>query len=92
LEGNAGSWWRGGVTTKLTDSSFGISEVHSLCGVDTTGLAVLLPKLPVGLACHGSSSEHVGKTEISLLTGDILFVAMISKSAPWSKFEFGFAL
>jgi len=48
--------------------------------------------LPVGLACHGSSSEHVGKTEISLLTGDILFVAMISKSAPWSKFEFGFAL
>ena len=46
-----------------------ISELHSLCRVDTTGLAASLPTLPVGLACHGRSSEHVGKNEMSLLTG-----------------------
>ena len=40
----------------------------SLCGVDTTGLAASLPTLPVGLACHGRSSEHVGENEMSLLT------------------------
>jgi len=44
-----------GVTSKLSDSSFGISELCSLCGVDTTGLAALLPTLPVELACHGRS-------------------------------------
>ena len=52
-----------------------------LCGVDTTGLAASLPTLPVGLACHGRNSEHVGGNEMSLLTGGILFVGMISKSA-----------
>jgi len=33
-----------------------------------------------GLACHGRSSKHVGENEMSLLTGGILFVGMISKS------------
>ena len=28
----------------------------------------------VRLACHGRSSEHVGKNEMSLLTGGVLFV------------------
>jgi len=37
-----------------------ISKLRSLCGVDTTGLAASLPILPVGLACHGRSSEHMG--------------------------------
>jgi hypothetical protein len=32
-------------------------------------LADSLPTLPVGLACHGRSSEHVGENEMSLLTG-----------------------
>ena len=40
-----------------------------LCGVDITGLAALRPRFPVGLACHGRSSEHVGENEMSLLTG-----------------------
>ena len=40
-----------------------------LCGVDTTGLATSLPMLPVGLACHTRSSEHVGENEMSLLSG-----------------------
>jgi len=52
-----------------TDSSFGISEVHSLPGLDTTRLAASLPTLPVGLACHGRSSEQVGENEMSMLTG-----------------------
>ena len=39
------------------------------CEVDTTGLAVSLPILPVVLACHGRSSEHVGENEMSLLSG-----------------------
>jgi len=60
---------RGGIISKLTDSGFGISELHSLCGVDTTGLAASLPILPVGLACHGRSSEHVGQNEFSVLSG-----------------------
>jgi len=33
------------------------------------GLAVSIPTLPVGLACHGRSSEHMGENEMSLLTG-----------------------
>jgi len=69
-EGNAGRWWRGGVMTKLTDSGLGISEVRSLPGLDTTGLAVSLPTLLVGLACcHWKSSEHLGQNEMCLLTG-----------------------
>jgi len=32
-------------------------------------LADSLPSLPVGLACHVRSSEHVGENEMSLLTG-----------------------
>jgi len=43
--------------------------VLSLPGLDTTGLAASLPTLPVGLACHGRSSEHVGENEMSLFTG-----------------------
>jgi len=39
----------------------GISELHSLCGVDITGLAASLPRLQVGLPCHGRSSEHMGR-------------------------------
>jgi len=75
------AWGEQPLLTKLTDSGFGISEVRSLCRVDTTGLAASLPTLPVGLACHRRSSEHVGEIEImmSLLTGGILFVRMISK-------------
>jgi len=84
LEGNAGRLWRGGVTNQLTNSGFGISELHSLCKVNTTGLAAPLPTLPARLACHGRSSEHVGENEMSLLTGGILFMVMISKSAPSS--------
>jgi len=40
-----------------------------VCGVDTTGLAASLPILPVGLACHRRSSEHVGENDMSLLSG-----------------------
>jgi len=59
----------------------------SLCGVDSTGLAVSLPILLLGLACHGRSSEHVWENEMSLLsgshiTGGILFVGMISNREP----------
>jgi len=43
--------------------------VRSLPGLDTTGLAAWLPTLPVGLACHGRSSEQVGENQMSLLTG-----------------------
>ena len=43
--------------------------MRSLPGLDTTGLAASLPTLPVGLACHGRSSEHMGANEMSLLTG-----------------------
>jgi len=43
--------------------------VRSLHGLDTTDLAASLPTLPVGLACHGRTSEHVGENEMSLLTG-----------------------
>ena len=89
-EGNAGRWWQGGVTAELTHSSFGISEVRSLPGVDTTGLATSLPTLSVGLACHGRSSEHVGEKQMSLGTGGILFVGMISKSAPPSELPLSF--
>jgi len=32
-------------------------------------LAASLPTLPVGLACHGRSSEHVMKNKMSLLIG-----------------------
>jgi len=32
-------------------------------------LAASLPTLPVRLACHGRSSEHVGENEMRLLTG-----------------------
>jgi len=53
----------------LTDSSFGFSQLRSLCRVDTTGLAVSLPILPIGLACHRRSSEHVGENEMKLLSG-----------------------
>jgi len=47
--------------------------VRSLCGVDTTGLSASPPRLPVGLACRGRSSEHVGENEMNLLAGAILF-------------------
>jgi len=43
--------------------------VRSLPGLNTTGLAASLPTLPVGRACHGRSSNHVGENEMSLLTG-----------------------
>jgi len=43
--------------------------LESVPSLDTTGLAASLPTLPVFLACHGSSSEHVGKNGMSLLTG-----------------------
>jgi len=46
-----------------------MSKVCSQPGLDTTGLAASLPTLPVGLACHGTSREHVGEKEMSLLTG-----------------------
>jgi len=46
-----------------------ISELHSLCRVDTTGLAASLPTLPVELACQKRNSEHVGANEMSLFTG-----------------------
>jgi len=58
--------------------------VHFLCGVNTTVLAASLPTLSVGLICHGSN-EHVGENEMNLFTGGILFVGMISKSAPSSE-------
>jgi len=73
------AWGKQTLLTKLTDSGSGISEVRSLCRVNTTGLAGSLPTLPVGLACHRRSREHVGEIEMSLLTGGILFVGMISK-------------
>jgi len=38
-----------------------------MCGVDTTGLAALLPALRVGLACQGRRIEHVGGNEMRLL-------------------------
>jgi len=41
-----------------------------LPGLETMGLAASLPTLPVGLACHGRSSEHVWENEMFLLTGD----------------------
>ena len=47
--------------------SYASSPPCSLCGVDTTGLAASLPTLPVGLACHGRRSEHVGENKIRLL-------------------------
>ena len=48
----------------------GISELHSLCGVDITGLAASLPRLQVGLPCHGRSSEQMGgKRKNSRLNG-----------------------
>jgi len=43
--------------------------VRSQPSLDTTGLAASLPALPVGLACHERSSEHVEENEMSLLTG-----------------------
>ena len=43
--------------------------MRSLCGLETTGLAALLPILPVVLACSRRSSEHGGENEMSLLTG-----------------------
>ena len=58
-ESNAGSRWRGGVTTELTDSALGIWEECCLWTVDTTGLATSLLTLLGGLACHDSSSERV---------------------------------
>jgi len=73
-EGNAGWWWRGGITTKLTDRGFSISELRSLCGVDTTGLAASLPILSVGLACYGRSSEHLGENEMRLLSVLLCFI------------------
>jgi len=73
------------VTIKLTRSGFRISKVHSLCGFDTTRLAASFTTLLVRLACHGRSSEHVGEDAMSLLAGGILFVEMISKSAPSSE-------
>jgi len=36
--------------------------------LDTMRLSGSLPTLPVGLAGHGRSSEHVGENEMSLLT------------------------
>jgi len=45
-------------------ASYASSPPCSLCGVDTTGLAALLPTLPVGLACHARRSEHVGGNKI----------------------------
>jgi len=39
-----------------------------LPGLDTQGLAASLPTLPVGLAYHERSSEHVWENEMSLLT------------------------
>jgi len=48
-----------------------------LCGVDTTGLTVSLATLPVWLAYHARSREHVGGKEMSFLTGGMLFVRMI---------------
>ena len=71
LEDNAGSWWQGDINAELTDSTFGIWEVRSPPGpgLDTTGLAALLQTFPAGLACHGSSSEHVEENATSLRTG-----------------------
>ena len=42
-------------------------------------------KVKVGLTCHGSGSVYVGENETSLLTGEILCVGTISKSAPPSE-------
>jgi len=67
--------------------------VRSLHGLDTTGLAALLPTLPVGLACHGRTSEHVGENKMSLLTGgeqaNVVRGDEISNSAPPSEMVIG---
>ena len=72
------------VTIKLTRSGFRILKVHSLCRFDTTRLAASFTTLPVRLACHWRSREHVEENAMSLFAGGILFVEMISKSAPSS--------
>ena len=51
----------------LTESVIGISEVCSLCGVDTTALAASLILFPGGLACHGRSKEPGGEIKMRLL-------------------------
>jgi len=68
-EGNAGQWWQWCVTAEFTNSGIGISEVRSLPGLDTTGLATSPLTFPGGLACHGRSNQLVGGNVMSLLTG-----------------------
>jgi len=81
-QGNAGWWWQWFVTAELTNSGIGISEVCSLPDLDITGLAASPLTFPGGLACHGRSNQLVGGNVMSQLTGKMLFVGMISKSAP----------
>jgi len=58
-------------SAEFTDSAFGIweREVRNLPDLDTIGLAASLLTFPAGLACHGSSSRHMGEIEMRLLTG-----------------------
>jgi len=60
------------VTTKLTGNGFGISEVRSLCGVDTTGLAASLATLLVGLPRKKKRAR--GENEPSHRLIDVTFI------------------
>jgi len=59
----------GCVTAELTNSGIGIPEVHSLPGLDITGLTASPLTFPGGLACHGRSKQLVRGNVMSLLTG-----------------------
>ena len=72
----------------LTDSGIGIWELCSLPGLNTSGLAASLLSVsgrPASLATLKQQRAH-GCSQIDtfamLFTGGILFVVMISKSAP----------
>jgi len=74
----------GCITCKFAASNCGISEVRSLPGVDATELAASPLIFPGWLACRGSTSERVAVYEITLFTGNFVFVGMILMSAPLS--------
>jgi len=77
---------------ELTDSGFRISEMCSLCGVDTTELTASPLIFPVGLACHGTSSDYVGASSCKALGSQYFhrwdlvrgYDHQVSRSAPES--------
>jgi len=95
-KGNAGQWWQWCVTTELTNSGIGISEVRSLPGLDftqdQTGIGRVASDFS-GRTClpwkkQPARGGKCNEPAHRWWAGKMLLVGMISKSAPPSVLSF----